>query len=67
MRKEVNMASLVILAVVGLLILNAIDNPRLAALRGVDILRLITIGLGFGVAFGTQVGARVFGRKASQP
>jgi hypothetical protein len=67
MRKEVNTASLVMLAVVVLLILNSLDNPRLAALRGTDILRLITIGLGFGVAFGVQAGARVFGRKSSQP
>ena len=67
MRKEVNQATLIVLAVTVLLIWSVIDNPRLAALRGPDIIRLITIGLGFGVAFGVQAGARVFGRKGSQP
>jgi len=67
MRKEGNQATLIMLAVTALLILKSIDNPRLAALHGADVLRLVTIGLGLGIAFGIQAGARVFGRKASQP
>jgi hypothetical protein len=33
------------------LLLNVLDEPRLQGLRGVDWLRLITVGFGLGVAF----------------
>ena len=41
-----------------LLILNCLDNPRLAGLRGSDVLRLMAIGLGVGVALGFFAGRR---------
>lgn len=34
---------------------NAVDRPRLAALRGVDLLQLIASGMCFGVALATLV------------
>jgi hypothetical protein len=34
-----------------MLALNMIDNPRLHGVRGVDILRLVTIGFGAGIFF----------------
>jgi hypothetical protein len=34
-----------------MLALNMIDNPRLRGVRGVDILRLVTIGFGAGIFF----------------
>ena len=33
-------------------LLNSIDNPRLAGLRGPDIMRLFAVGFCVGVAFG---------------
>ena len=67
MRKGGNSSTLVILIFGTLLVLNCIDNPRIAALHGPDIIRLIAIGLSLGVAFGIQCGARVFGKKTTQP
>lgn len=67
MHKTQNFITPIFLIFGGLLILNAYDNPRLAALHGADILRLIAIGLLFGVAIGVQFGARVVGAKAPQP
>ena len=40
------------IALLGILpLLNSLGNPRLAALHGADILRLIAVGFCFGVAF----------------
>ena len=36
-------------------LLNSLSNPRLAALHGADILRLVAVGFCFGVAFGLLV------------
>jgi len=41
-----------------LLILNCFDNPRLAGLRGPDLLRLIAVGMCFGVPIGFLGGRR---------
>ena len=41
-----------------LLILNCLDNPRLAALRGPDVLRLIAVGMCIGVPLGFFAGRR---------
>jgi len=40
------------------LILNCLNNPRLAELRGPDILRLIAIGMFLGVPLGVLFGRR---------
>jgi hypothetical protein len=67
MHKAGNFVTLFLLMCAVPLVVNSIGNPRLAALHGPDILRLIAIGLLFGVAIGVQSGARVFGAKAAQP
>lgn len=67
MRKDPNYISLVCLFVAVMLIAKLSDDPRVAALQGTDIIRLVLIGLGVGMAIGVQAGARVFGRKGSQP
>lgn len=41
-----------------LLILTCLDNPRLAGLRGPDVLRLIAVGMCIGVALGLFAGRR---------
>ena len=41
-----------------LLILNCVDNPRLAGLRGPDVLRLIAVGMCVGVPLGFFAGRR---------
>jgi len=46
-------------------LLNSLDNPRLAGLRGPDILRLIAIGFCVGVAFGMFMAGFVGGRRSS--
>jgi len=50
-----------------MLIAKLSDNPRVAALHGTDIIRLVLIGLGFGIAIGVQSEKRVFGSKTPQP
>lgn len=40
------------------LILNCIDNPRLAGLRGPDLLRLIAVGMCIGVPIGFFAGRK---------
>lgn len=67
MHKAVNSVTLFLLVGAVPLVVNLIGDPRVAALRGPDILRLIALGLLFGVAFGVQSGARVFGRRGQQP
>ncbi len=39
-------------------LVNSIGNPRLAGLRGPDVLRLIAIGLCVGLALGVFLGGR---------
>jgi hypothetical protein len=51
-RKNLLSASAVVLFVGTMVLLNVIDNPRLATLRGTDLIRLFTAGLGFGVGVG---------------
>lgn len=46
-------------------LLNSLDNPRLAGLRGPDILRLIAIGFCVGAAFGMFMAAFVGRRESS--
>ena len=41
-------------------LLNSLGNPRLGALHGSDIVRLMASGFCFGVAFGVLVGGRKF-------
>ena len=36
-------------------LLNVLSNPRLASLRGVEIVQIIAVGFCFGVAFGTAI------------
>jgi hypothetical protein len=67
MRKDPNYVSLVCLIVAVLLIVKLIDNPRVAALHGHDIIRLVLIGLAFGFAIGVQSGVRVSWSKTPQP
>ena len=45
-----------------LVLLNSIDNPRIATLRGTDVLRLFAIGLGFGIGAGFLVGGSMLSR-----
>ena len=52
MRKNLLSAAAVVLFVGTMVLLNVIDNPRLATLRGTDLIRLFTVGLGFGVGVG---------------
>jgi len=67
MRKDGNYVSLVCLFIAVMLIAKLTDNPRVAALHGADIMRLVLIGLGFGIAIGVQSEKRVFGSKTPQP
>lgn len=41
-----------------LLILNCIDNPRLAGLRVIDLIRLLAVGMCIGVPLGIFAGRR---------
>lgn len=66
MHKAVNSVTLFLLVGAVLLVVNLIDNPHIAALHGPDILRLIAVGLFFGVAIGVQSGVRVFAAKDAQ-
>jgi hypothetical protein len=44
---------------------NSLDNPRLAGLRGPDILQLTAIGLCVGLALGVLLGGLLGGRRSS--
>lgn len=66
MNKAVNSVTLLLLVSAVPLVVNLIGDPRLAALHGPDILRLIALGLLFGVAIGVQSGARVFAAKVAR-
>ena len=46
-------------------LLNSIDNPRLAGLRGPDIVRLFAVGFCVGVAFAMFMAGFVGGRESS--
>ena len=63
-KKRTLFKSLFILALAFPPFINSLDNPRLAGLRGPDILRLVAIGFCVGVAFGTLM-AGFFGGRAS--
>ena len=39
---------------------NSLNNPRIQGLHGSDVVRLIAVGLCFGVGFGLLVGGRGF-------
>jgi hypothetical protein len=39
---------------------NSLNNPRVQGLHGSDVVRLIAVGLCFGVGFGILVGGRRF-------
>ena len=39
---------------------NSLNNPRVQGLHGSDVVRLIAVGLCFGVGFGLLVGGRRF-------
>ena len=55
------------LIVVGIFaLMNSLDNARLAAIHGSDIVKLLAVGLLFGVALGIQIGARVFAAPKTQ-
>jgi hypothetical protein len=47
-------------------LVNSLSNPRLAALHGSDIVKLLAAGLCFGVAVG-MLGARRFLDEEAQP
>ena len=49
-KKRSGFASLAVLAIGIAPLVNSLDNPRLAGLRGPDVLQLIAIGLCAGVA-----------------
>ena len=38
-----------------MVLLNALGNPRLAAVRGPDMLQLVAVGFCFGTAFGLAI------------
>jgi hypothetical protein len=63
-RKRTVITALVVLAMGFPPLINSLDNPRLAGLRGPDVLRLIAIGFCVGAAFGIFV-AGFFGRPES--
>jgi len=41
-------------------LLNSLNNPRIQGLHGSDVVRLIAVGLCFGVGFGLLMGGRKF-------
>ena len=61
-RKNLLSASAVVLFVGTMVLLNVIDNPRLATLRGTDLIRLFTVGLGFGIGVGFLCARSMFSR-----
>jgi hypothetical protein len=52
MRKNLLSGAALMLFVATMVLLNAFDNPRIASIRGIDLLRLFTIGFGFGIGAG---------------
>jgi hypothetical protein len=64
-KKRTLFTSLFILALAFPPFVNSLENPRLAGLRGPDILRLVAIGFCVGVAFGTFMTGFLGGRRAS--
>jgi len=64
-KKLTKFTPLFILAMAFPPLLNSLDNPRLAGLRGPDILRLIAIGFCVGAAFGMFMAAFVGRRESS--
>lgn len=64
-RKKRTMSALFILAMGILPFFKSVDNPRLAGLRGPDILPLIAIGTSIGAAVGIFFGERVVERESS--
>ena len=52
MRKNLLSATALVLFVGTMVLLNAFDNPRIATLRGTDLMRLFAIGMAFGVGAG---------------
>jgi hypothetical protein len=59
-RKDLLSGAGVVLFVGTMVLLNAIDNPRLAGLRGTDLIRLFTIGLAFGMGAGFLCARSIF-------
>ena len=51
MKKSSRFFGLVPILIAVMVLLNILDNPRVEALHGSDVLRLITSGFGFGVGF----------------
>lgn len=64
-KKWMRFAPFVVLAMGIPPLLNSIDNPRLAGLRGSDILRLFAVGFCVGVAFGMFMAGSVGERGSS--
>jgi hypothetical protein len=58
-KKRTVVAALAVLAMGFPPFVNSFDNPRLAGLRGPDVLQLIAIGLCVGLALGIFLGGRV--------
>lgn len=58
-------APLLVLAMAFPPLMNSLDNPRLAGLRGPDILRLFAVGFCVGVAFAMFMAGFVGGRRSS--
>ncbi len=65
-KKRTVFAALFVLAIGFLPLLNSLDNPRLAALHGVDIVRLVAAGFCFGTAFGMLMSARTSSTTSSK-
>ena len=57
-KKRTVFAALAVLAMGVPPLVNSLDNPRLAGLRGPDILQLAAIGLCVGLALGVFLGGR---------
>jgi hypothetical protein len=47
-----------------LLLLNALDNPRLQSAHGTDLIKLVAAGLCFGAVFGIGMAGFAFSRRA---
>jgi hypothetical protein len=51
MKKDSRVTGLVVSLLGVFVLLNSLDNPRIEALHGAEILRLIASGMGFGIGF----------------